>query len=299
MYNINGPSPRPGKTNHKESQTYLVRPMITCQWGNCDATFSSPDELIEHVNLHHLSWGTPAQTSNEITFSRSASTISEQPTGESPTDVSSLSCHWRNCDKHPPEPEPKPHTCPLPYEQWRDLIAVHIFRDHLGFPPDIVSGTSEITQDGREDTDASNSPPISADSRNAELDVLTTPTLSPTLSTLTAHESIDMIRTPQQGYLDRSLSDTEPSIANATEKMTTCKPSKASHKCLWQGCSESFDACEDLTAHLSNVHVGSGRPVYECFWEGCTRNKDAGFGSRQKINRHLQVKANRRRSGYA
>jgi hypothetical protein len=290
MYNLNDPSPRPGKTNHKESQTFLARPMIGCQWGNCDASFSSPDELIEHVNLHHLSWGTPAQTSDEITLSRSASTISGLQTGESPTDVSTLSCHWRNCDKHPPEPEPKPHTCPLPYEHWRDLIAVHIFRDHLGFPPEIASGASEITQDGREDTDSSS---ISADSRNSELDVLTTPTLSPALSTLTAHESIDMIRTPRQGYLDTSPSDTESSIANVTEK-SLCKLSKASHKCLWQGCSESFDTCEDLTAHLSSVHVGSGRPVYECFWEGCTRNKEAGFGSRQKINRHLQVKVNQR-----
>ena len=287
VYNLNGFPPRPTQTKHNEN--FPSRPMSTCQWGQCDASFSSPDELIEHVNLHHLSsWETPARARNEASASRTApTTISGSQKGGSPTDISKLSCHWRNCDKHPPEHEPKPHTCPLPYEQWRDLIAVHIFRDHLGLPPDIASGASEIPQDCREDADASRNSSMGTDPRNFELDVLSTPTLSPTLSALTALESVDVVSTPppEKGPLHASEMDIDPPMPGA------CVPSKTSHRCLWLGCSESFETCEDLTSHLSKVHVGAGRPVYECFWEGCTRNKDAGFGSRQKINRHLQVRS--------
>lgn len=293
VYNLNCLPPRPSQSNHNENVP--SDPMTTCHWGQCDASFSSPNELIEHVNLHHLSsWETPARARNETSASQTAlTTISGSHKGDSPTDVSKLSCHWRNCDKHPAEHEPKPHTCPLPYEQWRDLIAVHIFRDHLGLPPDIASGASEIPQDCSEAADASHSSSMGTEARNIELDVLSTPTLSPTLSNLTALESVDVESTPPQEYADKGLPHTlEMDIDPPQTAMpSACVPSKTSHKCLWLGCSESFETCEDLTAHLSKVHVGGGRPVYECFWEGCTRNKDAGFGSRQKINRHLQVRA--------
>ena len=286
VYNLNSIPPRPSQENHNEN--FPSRPIITCQWGQCDASFSSPNELIEHVNLHHLSsWKTPARARNEASAFRTApTTISGSQKGDSPTDLSNLSCHWRNCDKHPPEHEPRPHTCPLPYEQWRDLIAVHIFRDHLGLPPDIASGASEIPQDCREDAEASHD----SSTRNFELDVLSTPTLSPTLSALTALESVDIVSTPPQEYPDKAPEmDIDPP---KTAMPGACVSSKTSHthKCLWLGCSEYFETCEDLTAHLSKMHVGGGRPVYECFWEGCNRNKDAGFGSRQKINRHLQVR---------
>ena len=272
VYNLNGPPPRPSQADHNE--IFPSNSMTTCQWGQCDASFTSLDELVEHVNLHHLSsWETSAPASHKMSASRSPlTTISGSQKEDAPTDDSNLSCHWRNCDKHPP----KPHTCPLPYEQWRDLITVHIFHDHLGFPPGIISGDTEISQGG-------------ANSQNSELDMLSTPTLSPTLSTLTAHESGDIVSTPPEEYTDKNPPQ--------TLEMDT-EPSKISHRCLWLGCSESFDTCEDLTDHLSKVHVGGGRPVYECFWEGCTRNNDAGFGSRQKINRHLQVQFNYCRPPY-
>ncbi|KAF9563978.1 hypothetical protein CPC08DRAFT_705692 [Agrocybe pediades] len=60
------------------------------------------------------------------------------------------------------------------------------------------------------------------------------------------------------------------------------------HQCKWRDCGETFPSCSDLTAHITNVHVGSGKAHYDCFWGDCTRNGNDGFQSKQKICRHLQ-----------
>jgi hypothetical protein len=62
------------------------------------------------------------------------------------------------------------------------------------------------------------------------------------------------------------------------------------HTCHWKLCSASFSSCDDLTAHISSVHIGGGRSRYDCFWKGCERNGEKGFSSKQKICRHLQVR---------
>lgn len=61
------------------------------------------------------------------------------------------------------------------------------------------------------------------------------------------------------------------------------------HACRWQSCSQTFSSCDELTAHITSVHIGAGKAEYECFWEGCKRNGEQGFSSKQKICRHLQV----------
>ncbi|KAF8845157.1 hypothetical protein BDN67DRAFT_962094 [Paxillus ammoniavirescens] len=60
------------------------------------------------------------------------------------------------------------------------------------------------------------------------------------------------------------------------------------HVCKWLSCTQTFTSCDDLTAHIASVHVGSGKAHYECFWEGCVRHGENGFSSKQKISRHLQ-----------
>ncbi|KAJ9097291.1 hypothetical protein QFC21_004960 [Naganishia friedmannii] len=81
----------------------------------------------------------------------------------------------------------------------------------------------------------------------------------------------------------------------------TSSDEKQSHVCRWLSCSEAFESVEDLTEHLSEVHVGKGRADYECLWEGCQvcnpgesgdprqRTKGRVFTTRQKIMRHLQA----------
>lgn len=276
--------PYPGSTSHPHtsfghpssyahnSSQVAGEGLITCHWGNCRATFSSPAELVGHVNLHHLY--IPSMHSMQIDNEQSPSTLSLLPIDGASIDPSNLSCQWQNCGKHP---EPKSsHTCALSYEQWRDFIAVHVFKDHLGLPADIVSAEG-TTENKFLQGDGTREPPASTESMGTDLDILSTPSLSPTLSSMT--ESVDPIprislHTPIQESDDRTAS-------SASE-------SSPSHRCRWHECTASFSTCEELTVHLSKVHVGSGRPIYECLWKGCSRNGEAGFGSRQKINRHLQ-----------
>jgi hypothetical protein len=62
------------------------------------------------------------------------------------------------------------------------------------------------------------------------------------------------------------------------------------HTCHWKLCSASFSSCDDLTTHISSVHIGGGKSRYDCFWKGCERSGEKGFSSKQKICRHLQVR---------
>ena len=61
------------------------------------------------------------------------------------------------------------------------------------------------------------------------------------------------------------------------------------HVCHWQSCGQTFSSCDDLTFHITAMHVGAGKAQYECYWEGCTRHGNHSFTSKQKICRHLQV----------
>lgn len=73
------------------------------------------------------------------------------------------------------------------------------------------------------------------------------------------------------------------------------------HACRWHGCTQTFSSVEDLTEHLSEIHIGKGKTEYECLWAGCETceaEKSANgvqtprgrkFTTRQKVMRHMQV----------
>lgn len=62
------------------------------------------------------------------------------------------------------------------------------------------------------------------------------------------------------------------------------------HQCCWIDCSDSFDTHYELTQHVINVHVGSGKPDYICRWRGCARAAEGrAFGQRQKLLRHIHT----------
>jgi hypothetical protein len=63
------------------------------------------------------------------------------------------------------------------------------------------------------------------------------------------------------------------------------------HACLWESCGEVFASCDELTAHITALHVGAGKPHYDCLWKDCNRHGDRGFASKQKICRHVQVRS--------
>lgn len=86
-------------------------------------------------------------------------------------------------------------------------------------------------------------------------------------------------------------------------KATEDKPIEMqTHVCRWHGCTDKFDCVEDLTEHLSDVHIGKGKTDYQCLWAGCevceegqevgaNRKTPKGrkFTTRQKVMRHMQV----------
>ncbi|KAJ8655326.1 hypothetical protein O0I10_009015 [Lichtheimia ornata] len=59
-------------------------------------------------------------------------------------------------------------------------------------------------------------------------------------------------------------------------------------KCLWKDCGQEFNQVHELTSHLRDVHVGSGKPNYRCEWIGCPRN-DKPFMKRHKMHTHLRT----------
>ncbi|ORE20821.1 hypothetical protein BCV71DRAFT_175029 [Rhizopus microsporus] len=58
--------------------------------------------------------------------------------------------------------------------------------------------------------------------------------------------------------------------------------------CLWTDCGEEFNDLQKLIDHLSDVHMGRGKPTYRCEWDNCPR-KDNPFTKRHKMFAHLRV----------
>ncbi|KAI7854249.1 hypothetical protein BDC45DRAFT_441102, partial [Circinella umbellata] len=59
-------------------------------------------------------------------------------------------------------------------------------------------------------------------------------------------------------------------------------------QCLWKDCGQICDDMQALIAHISDNHVGSGKPHYRCEWEGCPRNQKP-FTKRHKMYNHLRT----------
>ncbi|KAI7880689.1 hypothetical protein K492DRAFT_162349 [Lichtheimia hyalospora FSU 10163] len=59
-------------------------------------------------------------------------------------------------------------------------------------------------------------------------------------------------------------------------------------KCLWKDCGQEFNQVHELSSHLRDAHVGSGKPNYRCEWIGCPRN-DKPFMKRHKMHTHLRT----------
>lgn len=62
------------------------------------------------------------------------------------------------------------------------------------------------------------------------------------------------------------------------------------HICDWLDCGLKFNSYEELTKHVNELHVGSGKSTYECKWKDCQRaNEGRLFTQRQKVLRHMQT----------
>ena len=113
--------------------------------------------------------------------------------------------------------------------------------------------------------------------------------------------SIATILTELSSAWDKSLPMDQS--APPLTKMITEERSKSanSHQCKWlvvhQGemvpCNCHHRTVAELTAHISEVHIGNRLKEYVCHWQDCDRCQKP-FGQRQKILRHVVVHTNYR-----
>lgn len=164
-----------------------------------------------------------------------------------------LSCLWRDCDIYP-SPESIPGSSSGDQvDEMLNILAHHLLNDHLRL------AVRDYSVSGH-NHDAS---------EHARTPEGTVVPLRPGYIT------------PLAGLSIRSVSPSESPPPN--------HQCSGTHKCHWKGCDQTFPTCDELTSHITAVHVGAGKAQYECFWEGCNRSGDRGFSSKQKICRHLQV----------
>jgi len=210
--------------------------MVTCMWGNCNASFSSLPDLVGHVNLQHLRIPLPAPP-----LSTHSSGIQQHDPNPS---MEALSCLWGDCNLYPsPDSIPGPSSG-YQFDTALSILASHLFQDHLGLPDNIpISNVLAIQLPAPFDT-------------------------APSIGIPTPPDSASTSSSESSGPVFHECSGT--------------------HVCNWQSCSQTFMSCDELTAHITSVHVGAGKAHYECFWGGCKRYGDHGFSSKQKICRHIQ-----------
>ncbi|TFK71603.1 hypothetical protein BDN72DRAFT_425210 [Pluteus cervinus] len=247
------PSPISSRPSNGNLAGTPAQGLLQCMWGDCQVTFSTLSDLVGHVNLQHLRLPAPDAEWGAHQQSLLYTTI---PTAHAQANPSQF-CPWRNCRLSPESiPGPSKHVFrSMMGDQHSGALGFlvnHLLQDHLGLP---APGLHRISQPVDQEVNTSTthiSPAISA----VELD----------------------IGPPVNG----------PCVSTQTAQLEVTQQCHSSHPCLWVGCGMNFPVCNELTAHLTVAHVGSGKAQYECYWENCNRNGENGFGSKQKICRHLQ-----------
>ncbi|KAJ8521710.1 hypothetical protein ONZ45_g1604 [Pleurotus djamor] len=245
-------------------------PSFTCMWGDCLATFQHLSELVGHVNLQHLRLPSNSAPDTSVHTNESLprlpffdnrsppspSSSQLQPSPVPPGhDPNNIFCLWRNCHV-----APTPNTTPGPSsgnvsDSFAEALAAHLWHDHLGLTTPLPNGLPN-----------------------------TLPQPNPPLPSL--WDSNAQPTKPRSDEPSPPESDSGPETED-TSHGHDC--SVEVHRCLWQSCDQTFDTCDDLTNHLTSVHVGGGKGQYECRWNGCDRHGDRSFTSKQKICRHLQT----------
>lgn len=222
-----------------------------CQWGGCFASFGTLTELAGHVNLQHLR---PAATNPGAAAPPPVHSPQQGPSAVNVTtsglSLDGLSCMWADCQLYPSPQSIPGSSTGTTFDSALDVLASHLLEDHLGLP--LRSQKPEQTPQGAQNVDIQAPVPAPA----------------------------------APGVASDALSSTYSPPTPLPEHDCAASPV---HVCRWEGCMASYPTCNELTAHITAEHVGSGKAHYECRWEGCARHGEKGFSSKQKILRHLQV----------
>lgn len=186
-----------------------------------------------------------------------------------------LSCQWDNCHEY----SSTPPNSSSPTLDALNSLAGHLFHDHLGLQ-DGPGDPTVITTNHATLVGGGLPVPVRDLTQDAERQ-------AEEQRSDNKHQGMPLAGNAKQDEINKPKNERHP--ATAEVKMST--PAVViTGKCRWHGCERSFTNVDDLMNHLTSVHVGSGKNHYECFWSGCERNGQNGFGSKQKVCRHLQVR---------
>jgi hypothetical protein len=255
------------------SSPYVQTPPTTtssstykCMWSACQASFSSMPDLVDHVNVNHLA-------------------INSSMTGAPQVDhQKERACMWGNCD------DTSFFSVKDSDQFLNHLLSVHLQTspmDWSSYQAPQVAGARHIEQPLSGSSNISLVPSSASSSASSS-------SSSSLLSTLTCRSSNAPAELPTDDAGAQQAAPTQPQVEDHVHDGGACTSAAGAqhvHECRWKDCEhKSFSTCDELTAHIAEVHIGGGRAHYECFWDGCTRNGDQGFQSKQKICRHVQVR---------
>ncbi|KAF8159650.1 hypothetical protein B0H34DRAFT_655371 [Crassisporium funariophilum] len=212
--------------------------LCSCMWGACNFSCTSLMELVEHVNLEHLSDMSSSATDKAMDY---VDPSTQQNRLQPPN-----TCLWDNCT-NPDHP---------PYYRSVESLHQHLMQEHLRLKS---SSENHSTNDPTKHF---------------------IPVVPNSPSSVIVQDSL----MADTGQYQMQIESPGSSPAS-TDPPHNCA---GTHDCRWRDCGLAFHSCDDLTTHITSVHVGGGKAHYECFWEGCTRNDAHGFQSKQKICRHVQ-----------
>ncbi|KAJ7155564.1 hypothetical protein C8R43DRAFT_1000431 [Mycena crocata] len=235
-------------------------PSSCVDMGATSAIFSTP--AVADVVVH-----TPHQSSSSP---RAVSVVSDAPS-------SALTCMWGDCGAS---------FASLSH------LAEHVNLTHLHHPPSASTPASSSARDlfsmscQWKDCNIYPTPDSVPGPSSGDVD-----SMLGVLSSHLLHDHLGLNDLPK--YLDATSEPPRP-VHNCDLPQELSVPSSSDndpqegHICRWHSCGQSFGSLDDLTAHLSNVHVGAGKNSYDCYWQDCPRHGESGFTSKQKLCRHLQ-----------
>nr|GAT42992.1 predicted protein [Mycena chlorophos] len=185
--------------------------------------------------------------------------------------ISTVSCEWG--------------TCGAVFTDLPELVQ-HVNAVHLGTTLIPAAPTPEIvpTSCQWKDCDVYPMPSMIPGPSSGNMD-----SLLDVLSSHLLHDHLGLNSTPEHVHLPTPPREPAPKLEPSPEVLSPLPHAPTTtHTCDWLDCGESCESLDELTQHLSEIHVGSGRTSYECFWANCLRHGDKGFSSKQKLCRHLQ-----------
>lgn len=258
----------------------------------CSSATSQPSHpQVEPTCITNVSNLTENTQSSQPSFANRARSSSIAPCLSTTLDQTvALSCMWGDCQAR--------------FTSLSDLVG-HVNLEHLRLPSSPIASPTSIKPIPGPDLSrlsclwrdcniypSSESIPTSSsgDQVDGILNILANHLLHDHLGSYRSYESLPAPTYKLDHYVEPTQPIVIPESTDGSLSPSSCQEECPEiHICCWQSCKESFSTLEDLTSHITIVHVGGGKAQYECFWEGCSRNGSNGFSSKQKICRHLQV----------